>query len=441
LAAALALGAALVVGTCATVPQMDPTPVPPRVAGASGPLSPERSRAILERVEREGGDMLRRHLAIEEAVADSPLVAGNRVTLLEDGPKTFGSMLEAIRSAKHHINAEFFIFDDQGEVGRQFSAALIEKAKAGVVVNLMYDSAGSQDSRPEAFDRLEQGGVKTLESKPLNPLKTKTGTWNPNNRDHRKILVVDGRVAFTGGINVDEVYDGGNTDQWRDTHLKLEGPIVAEFQKLFLTQWKKLGGEELPSAKYYPKLEPKGDALVRVIATTPDDSTGVAFHAALISAIDSAQSRVWVTHAYFAPPPDLENAFVRAARRGVDVSLVLPSRTDQPKVVYAGRSHYTKLLEAGVRIFERSEMKLHAKTVVVDGVWSVVGSANLDYRSVLYNDEINAVVLGPKFGEAMEAMFKRDLAGSAEVTKEAWANRSFVDRIKEFLARTIETWL
>jgi cardiolipin synthase len=368
-------------------------------------------------------------------------VPGNRAELLKDGPAAFAAMLAAIRGARRHVNVESFIFDDRGETGRAFVDLLLEKRATGVAVHVIYDSLGSEDTRAEAFSRLAAAGVRLLEVHPLNPLKAwGAPRWTPNRRDHRKLLIVDGRIAFTGGMNVDEVYDKGRSDRWRDTHLRLEGPVVAEFQKLFLAQWHEQSHETLPDAGYFPALSPAGDDTVGLIATSPEDGAPV-FHRLVLSAFDAAERSIHVTQAYFAPPPALGAALGRAARRGLDVRLVLPSRSDQPAVVWAGRSHYAALLAAGVRIFERRGVTLHAKTVVVDGTWSVVGSANFDYRSVKFNDEVNALVVGPRFGTAMEAMFTADIAQSEEITAEAWSRRPLASRAKEWLARSVEAWL
>lgn len=443
LLALLAAAATLGVATCATNPVPTQPLVAssaPRVEGPRGALSSAETQAVLERLARQGGgtDLLGRHLAIEEAVAGAPLVAGNKATLLENGPATYRAMLAAIRAAKKHVNLEFFIFDDRG-IGEELAQLLLDKRAAGVAVNLMFDSLGSQDTGRAFFERLEKRGINVLEVRPLDPLKP-TDKWAPNDRDHRKIVVVDGRIGFIGGINIDDVYEGADDAPWRDTQLQLEGPVVAELQKRFLAQWEKHRGEALPDAGYFPKLGKAGDAVVRIIATTPAEN-GAAFQAALVSAIGAAERSIHVTQAYFAPPEDLEAALAAAARRGVEVALILPSKTDQAKVVYAGRSHYAALLAAGVKIYERRDVKLHAKTVVIDGVWSSVGSANLDSRSVRFNDEATAVVLGSEFGRAMEAAFAQDRARSNEIDPASWAERSLYVRVKEWLARQLEYWL
>lgn len=426
----------------------------PRIVGARGPLSRAESRRIVERLEQENGgsDLLRRHLAIEEAIAEQPLVAGNKVTLLEDGPATFRAMLADIARAKHHVNIEFFIIDDEG-IGETFADAILQKRREGVAVNLIYDAVGSIQTSAAYFDRLRQAGIRVLEFHPLNPAAGRRAL-SPNNRDHRKILVVDGRVAYTGGINISSVYgDAGGShparheqkdkkgkERWRDTQVRLEGPVAAEFQRLFLAQWRGESGDDLPDAGFFPKLAPAGDALVRVIATSAEKEKPE-FLADLVSAVNNAETSVSITQAYFAPPPEELRALEEAARRGVQVRLVLPKKSDQPKVVYAGRAHYGELLDSGVEIWERRDVLLHAKTAVVDGVWSVVGSANLDYRSVLYNDEVNAIVLGPRFGTEMEAMFTRDLERSDRVDPQKWRDRSFFSRTKEWLASLLEPWI
>jgi cardiolipin synthase len=309
-----------------------------------------------------------------------------------------------------------------------------------VAVHLVFDAVGSNETRTRAFARLREHGVRCLRVHPLQPWIERARRWRPWRRDHRKILVVDGRIGFIGGINIDDVYDAAHHECWRDTHLRLEGPVVGELQKLFLAQWDEQSGERLPDCGFFPRLGPVGDDVVGVIGTSPGD-TGAAFHEVLLRALDAAERRVGITQAYFAPPPDLCAALCRAAARGVDVRLVLPKDSDAPAVVWAGRSHYAELLAAGVRLFERRGVILHAKTVVIDGVWSVVGSANFDYRSVRYNDEANAVVLGRRFGGEMEAMFGRDLDRSDEVTSSDWRQRSWLDRGKERLARTLEPLL
>jgi cardiolipin synthase len=445
----LAVAGCLIVASCKSLPVADGSSNPPeavRIQHARGPLSVKESTAILEKLEGGETGVLQRHTSVEEAVAGAPLVLGNKVSLLQDGTATYKSMFAAIRGAKDHINIETYIFEDD-ETGQRFADLLLKKQAAGVQVNLIYDSVGSMNTPATFFDTLKKGGVRVLEFNPVNPLTAKKG-WQLNQRDHRKLLVVDGRIAFVGGINISGVYSAGsaapgageNRIPWRDTQLRIEGPVVADFQKLFMASWEKQRGEPLPRKNYFPKLAPRGDAVVRAISSSGSEEYSP-IYVTLLSAINSAEISVYLTNAYFVPDPQLLEALKGAAGRGVEVKLILPSQTDFWAVFHAGRSYYTELLEAGVVIYERHEVLLHSKTALVDGVWSSVGSTNLDWRSFLHNEELNAVVLGTKFSEQMMAAFEKDLAASERITAEAWSRRPLVTRIKEHFARMWQYWL
>jgi len=216
--------------------------------------------------------------------------------------------------------------------------------------------------------------------------------------------------------------------------------VVAEFQKLFLATWEKQKGEPLPEKNYFPPPEHVGPHVVRAIGSSPDEPLSL-IYATLLSAIGSAETSVHLTNAYFAPDPQLLDALEAAARRGVDVTLILPSQTDSWLVFHAGRNYYDRLLRAGVKIHERQGVILHSKTALIDGVWATVGSTNLDWRSFLHNYELNAVVLGPDFGKQVQAMFDKDLAASETITLEQWQRRPLNLRVKEWFARVWEYWL
>ncbi|MBA3904920.1 MAG: cardiolipin synthase B, partial [Rhodocyclaceae bacterium] len=288
---------------------------PVQLEGARGPLSAAQSKAILEALRSRGQDteIFDRHLAIEEAIVGSPLTTGNRVLLLQDGPATYRAMLAAILAAEDHINLETYILDDD-EVGQRFAQALIDKQRQGVQVNLIRDSAGTFGTPAAFFQRLADSGIKVLEFNPINPLVARK-EWELNQRDHRKLLIVDGRTAFLGGINISSVYSGGSFSQrsrarpdgnpaWRDTDLQLEGPVVAEFQKLFLATWETQKGEPLTAKNYFPRLESAGRQVVRAIGSSPDEPYSL-IYATLLSAIGSAETSVYLTNAYFAPDPQL----------------------------------------------------------------------------------------------------------------------------------------
>lgn len=433
------------------VPDLSLADGPPiRVASARGLLTSTQSQAVLERLQSRGTptNIFDRHLALEEAIAGSPLTTGNHVRLLKDGPATYRAMLQAIAAARNHINMETYILDDD-EIGQQFAQALIRKQQEGVQVNLIYDSVGTLDTPKAFFDRLRDSGIRVLEFNPVNPLAAKKG-WELNQRDHRKLLIVDGSTAFLGGINISGVYSSGSSlikraddrhdRKWRDTDIQIDGPVVADFQKLFLDAWTSQQGDALATRDYFPKLKPAGKHVVRAIGSSPQDAYSQ-IYGTLLSAIASAETQVALTNAYFVPDPQLVAALESAAQRGVEVTLILPSNTDSWLVFHAGRGHYARLLRAGVRIHERRGVVLHSKTALIDGVWSTVGSTNLDWRSFLHNYELNAVILGEDFGRQLQAMFDHDLAESDAITLAQWERRSVDLRMKELFARAWEYWL
>jgi cardiolipin synthase len=358
-------------------------------------------------------------------------------------------MYQAISGAKHSINIEVYIFEND-EMGRQLVDVLAARQESGVQVNLIYDSIGSMHTPPEFFQRLADAGAKVVEFNPVNPAKARKD-WIVDHRDHRKLTIVDGQIAFTGGINFSSVYSGGSFSRpkrtsgadkipWRDTQVRIEGPVVAEFQKLFLETWEKQKGDPLPPKRYLPHIDRKGSQIVRAVGSTPDSKISI-LHTTLLSAIANAERSIHLTNAYFVPDQELLDELKAAARRGVDVKLLLPGRTDFWAPLYAGRSHYSDLLKAGVKIYERQDALLHAKTAVIDGVWSTVGSSNLDPRSFGTNDEIDAIVLGEDFAGQMETMFQADIAEAIAVTPEQWAHRGLGTRMKETAARVFESWL
>jgi cardiolipin synthase len=467
------LATALLFG-CSTLPDVHPWTEPgsgnrsPTLVGARGPLREAAAQAALARLQDKGGgtDLLERHLAIEEAVAGTPLTVGNAALLLQDGPASYKAMFSAIERARDHVNIEFYMIEP-GEAGQHLADVLLRKRPQGVAVNLIYDAVGSIDTPPEYFDRLREAGVNVLEFNPLNPLKTRNG-WRINNRDHSKLVIVDGTTAFTGGINISDVYSSGSSPGpsgsrrggsgrsalsgggsgkrsravgWRDVNVRLEGPAVAELQRIFLATWAAQAGTPLPQRNWFPSIKPQGGGHpVRVVSSGPEDAAP-AIYIALVSAIEHAEKTIHITMAYFVPDAQTIEALKNAAARGVDVTLVLPSYTDFWAVFHAGRSHYSELLESGVKIYERQAVLLHSKTAVIDGVWSTVGSSNMDLRSFLHNKELNVVILGWDFGQQMDAMFAADLKESARIEPQAWAQRPLESRMKEWAARAWAYWL
>ena len=452
--------AAGLLASCA-VPQLDRQMLqaeraPVRLEGARGPLGRAESERILAALKQRAPNsgLLERHIAVEEAIAGNRLNVGNQVTLLEDGRQTYAAMLQAIHAAKASVHMESYIFESD-EVGQEFADALKERKRAGVTVRLVVDGVGSIGTPIAFFQDLADAGVEVAIFNPVNAGTVLAKGLALQKRDHRKLMVVDGRVAFLGGINISGVYTpegvgaqrggaagsagGGDRpfDQrpWRDTQVRVEGPVVEDFQKGFLAIWARVTGEKaIAGPAVYPALTAKGSQLVRAVEGSPTAGAN-AMYMALVSAISNAEQRVTITMAYFVPHDALLEALEAAARRGVDVRILLPSRTDNWLVLYAGRAYYEDLLEAGVKLYERENRLLHAKTATIDGVWSTVGSTNLDWRSLVYNEELNAVVLGPEFAAQLERDFANDLSHSKAITREGWAQRPLADRMREAAAR------
>lgn len=448
----LCLGLALI--SCKSLPAIEtsaPDKATPTVATARGALAPKQVSALVSKRWANATSDLKNLALLEEEATGVPLIAGNRVTLLFDGPATMREMMAAARAATSSINLETYIFD-QDQIGNEFADVLIEKQRQGVAVNIMVDAVGALATPAAFFDRMRAAGIRVLIFNPVNPAKAK-GNWDLNNRNHRKLMVVDGRVAFTGGINISSTYANsslfrskskranpdGSKVGWRDTHVKIEGPAVAPLQYSFVNLWVQQEGGELPKAEYFPALAPVGDKLIRVLAANPEGDSSI--YKALVVAITEAKKSIHITSAYFVPDQQIVDALSEAAKRGVDVKLVLPGVSDHSLIRYAGQGFYDQLLQAGVKIFELQIAVLHAKTAVIDGAWSTIGSANIDRRSFLHNYELNVVVLDPVFGQAMESAFNEDLRDSKQVTLEQWKHRPWMDRIREWAARLGEYWI
>jgi cardiolipin synthase len=450
----LAFSFSLALASCKSLPAVDPAPPAkgtPTVATAKGALAPRQASALVSKRWASASADLKALAVTEEQATGEPLIAGNKLTLLFDGPATMRAMINAARAATSSINLETYIFD-QDKVGLEFADVLIEKQHQGVQVNVMYDAVGALATPAEFFDRMRAAGIHVLAFNPVNPAKAK-GHWDLNNRNHRKLMVVDGRIAFTGGINISSTYANSSLfrshrkpDQvdpdkvgWRDTHVQIEGPAVAPLQWSFIDLWVQQEGGELPQAEYFPALAPVGDKMVRVLAASPDGASDI--YKAMVVAISEAKKSIHITSAYFVPDQQIIDALVAAAKRGVDVRLVLPGVSDHSLIRYAGQGFYDQLLGAGVHVFELQVAVLHAKTAVIDGAWSTVGSSNIDRRSFIHNYELNVVVLDPAFGAQMDSAFNEDLKDSKEVTLERWQHRPLSDRVKEWMSRLGEYWI
>ncbi len=442
------------VGACASLPDVSTEPASPApgtasVATAKGMLSPKQASALLERRWRVATPDLASLAALEEAVTGVPLIAGNKVTLLFDGPQTMKEMMAAASAAVDTINLETYIFD-QDEIGLKFADLLIDKQQHGVAVNVLYDSVGTLGTPKAFFQRMADAGIRLIAFNPLTP-GASAAKWEINNRDHRKVMIVDGKVAFTGGVNISATYAtsslfrsrsrpaNNNAVGWRDTHIKIEGPAVAALQWMFVDAWVKQEAGELAERNYFPPLKPAGTKLVRVLATQPE--AGFEIYRSFMLTLQQAKKSIHMTSAYFVPDEQIVDALKQAARNGVDVTLILPGVSDHGIVFNAGRAFYDDLLESGVKIYEMQVAVLHAKTAVIDGSWSTVGSSNIDRRSFLHNYELNVIVLDGDFGQEMEGAFREDLRNSQQITAAAWAGRSLADRAKQWFARRWAYWL
>ena len=464
----LAIG---VLVSCKTLPQVSPVETAQPRSILIREKSNDAERRNINTVSREIGDekkeLIKKHLGVIAKSGEPLPIEDNEVKLLIDGPATFEQVFSDIGGAKHSINVEIYIFD-QDELGNKMKDLLIKKQKEGVKVKLIYDSVGSINTPQEFFDEMREAGVQVAVFNPINPAEGKI--LDINNRDHRKLVVVDGRIAFTGGINISAVYSRGSAqvlssakksknapkntspsqNGWRDTQIKVTGPAVAEMQRVFFATWNTLQEEKIEAGEeplpvpiqndYYPKLTRAGDKILRVIASGPGDEKNIIYNDFLM-AIKSAQKSVHITMAYFSPDDQLINELCNAEKRQAEVKLVLPGFSDVWMIFEAGRAHYSHLLNCGVEIYERHDALLHAKTVVIDGVWSTVGSTNMDMRSFLHNRELNVVVLGNDFGTEMEKLFAHDVEKSIAVTRESWKKRSPLARLRQWAASMFSYWL
>lgn len=428
-----------------------------RVYGTKGPLSPRQAGRVLARVAAQApnSDALDRHLAVEQIVAEGPLYAGNSVQVLQDGDETFPAMFSAIAGAKRFLDLEYYILQDVHSGGRDLADLLVQKSHGGVHVRVIYDAVGSLGTPASFFARLRAGGVQLVQYNPLNPLRSRVH-YSPNDRDHRKILVADDSVAIVGGVNLSTDYEsyplshafgsagaqpkqgtegaqGSAHPVWHDTDLEIRGPVVPRLSKLFLQHWREQKGPPLT-----PDGPPPGRAwdrqIVRVIGSSPA-KLATRYYATVITAIRTAQSSVWMTPAYFVPTHEELRALRSAARRGVDVRIILAAHSDIAEMLPVQRSYYATLLRAGIKLYERRTGIVHSKSMVVDGVWSLVGSSNFDQRSILFNDEVDVVVLGNKTADQLRADMESDMRDSRQIDWQFVHRQGAMQRLKAWFWR------
>lgn len=355
------------------------------------------------------------------------VVGGNHVTLLHDGERFFPAMLSAIESAEREVLVEMYWFASD-RTGRRFAEALAARARQGVDVRVLYDAVGSWETDEEMFDAMRAAGCRVEQYNPIAPWRKRFKLGVVNNRDHRKMLVVDGRTGFVGGLNLGDEWapeaDGGQG--WREDVVRVQGPAVRQMRDLFDYTWSLLVGRQ-PLAVPTPPATPEGESPVRVLASHYRGDRR-AIRRAYLERIRAARRRICITNSYFVPERVVRRALAAAVRRGVEVRVLLPGESDVPAVSFAGRRLYSWLLERGVRLFEWQGNILHSKTAVVDGEWCAVGSYNLDYRSWRFNLESIVTIDDPSVAEAMEQQFERDLQRAGPIELRHWRYRSLSER-------------
>jgi len=359
------------------------------------------------------------------------LMRGNRARALVNGDRIFPEMLAAIRGARKTITFEMYIYSE-GVVGEAFTEAFVERARAGVKIHFLYDALGSGKIDKKYLERLKEAGVELAE---YNPLRWYT-LAQMNNRTHRKLMVVDGRIGFTGGAGVQDQWAGDAQDpaRWRDTHFRVEGPVVAQMQATFIENWISTTGAVLHGEAYFPKLEPAGAQLAQVMLSSPGGG-GESMQLLYLLSIAAAVKSIHLANSYFVPDNVEVEALAAAAQRGARVRVIVPGPHMDNKIVRrASRAGWGRLLRAGVEIYEYQPTMYHVKSMVVDGLWTSVGSTNFDTRSFSTNDEANLNILDAGFAAEQERIFEADLKHSRRVTLEEWQGRPWTQKVLDTLA-------
>ena len=374
----------------------------------------------------------------------SPLTAGNTARLMINGEEKFPEVIKALEEANDHIHIEYYIYEND-TIGRTIEEILIRKAKQGVTVRFIYDDFGSRGIRKNIAIRLRNAGVETY---PFYKISFLRMVNHLNYRNHRKIIVIDGKKAFVGGINVSDKYINEPTSVnklfWRDTHLMLEGPGVYYLQYLFICDWNFCSGNALENIKHYfpneHRNKPPGDKIIQIAASGPDSVTPTILYS-LLYAVYQAQEEILITTPYFIPDQSLMDALIVAALAGVSVQLLVPEKSDSKLVALAASSYYADLLAAGVKIFFYQDGFVHAKTLVVDKKLAVIGTANMDVRSFDLNFEVNAIVYDDKLAALLAKVFDADIKDATLLDRDAWSNRSISKKFLEKIARLVSPLL
>ena len=378
-----------------------------------------------------------------EAHTDAPIVAGNRIEVLLNGNETFPAMLRDIRAAKSTITFAQYLYED-GSIARELAQAFAERGRAGVKVNILLDDHGSGSVSSEIIDTMKQGGceVEFFRRIDAEGIVFPWKLLRYNYRSHRRVLVIDGRIGFTGGYGISDAWtgDGRTPEHWRDTNARIEGPLVRFLQAAFAESWLETTGIAIGGEEYFPRLETAGNVTGQIVKSSPTGGSFQNYMLFLLS-INSAKTSIRITNPYFMPDDVMTEALVKAAGRGVRVDILLPGEIDSQITYTASRSHYGPLLLGGISIYEYKASLMHAKTIVVDGVWATIGSTNFDNRSFALNQEINLTVYDRGIAQRMEQIFADDLKYSEPITYEKWHSRSLYERVMEMFAFPIKEQL
>jgi cardiolipin synthase len=406
-------------------PAPDAIEIPEREAGVVGVSAPRSAT---------DGQYLDDLGRLAQRFGAYPVTSGNHITLYHEGRPAFDAMFQAIQSAREHIHVETFILQPD-ETGRRCLAALTEKARQGVEVRLLYDAMGSRRLSRRLLQPLRSAGGKCSVFLPINPFRRRIQV---NMRNHRKILVVDGRVAFTGGLNIGDEYlsKDARFGFWRDTHLRVEGPAADGLQQVFVEDWDFAAGENLQDPKYFPTPQADGPVLAQVIESGPDREfkgiREVYFAAAL-----RARKRLWIASPYFVPDAGLLDALCLAGYMGVDVRLLGLFHPDKWIPYFAARYYWEDVLNAGVKVYQYTKGMMHAKVVMVDGEWASVGTANLDNRSLYLNFEVNCLLYSADAVARLEEQFRTDLTTAIRLERHVYGRRPFAARLIDNTCRLL----
>lgn len=377
-----------------------------------------------------------------EAHTDAPIVAGNRIEVLHNGNETFPAMLAAIKIAKSTITFAQYLYED-GPIARDLAEAFAERCRAGIAANILLDDHGTR-APAEIPDLMRNAGCQVEIFRRVEAPQV-IFLWKLlkyNYRNHRRILVIDGRVGFTGGYGISEAWmgDGRTDNHWRDTNARIEGPLVKNLQAAFVESWLEATGALLGGDGYFPRLEPRGKTAGQIVKSSPVGGSFQNYMLFLLS-IASAKKSIHITNPYFIPDDRMLEALIAAAARGVRVTVLVPGKIDHPITYRASRANYGRMLTGGIQIYEYMAALMHAKTMVVDGIWATIGSTNMDNRSFALNEELNLTVYDAGIAARLEQDFTDDLKYSKKITYEEWRERGWSERLWEMFSFPIREQL